>query len=408
MSTPRGNLPPINFTKKSAETTIANIITTYEAIAGRSLLPGDPVRLFLQSVAAIIVQQRNVIDFAAKQNLLSYVTDDYVDYLGELVGVTRLEATPALTTIRFTLSAPRASVYTIPAGVQVSLSGQITFATTEPLEIPIGSVTGDVSAECTENGTIGNGLVAGQIFRLVEPLPFVQSATNITTSAGGADREGVESMVDRIRLAPSSFSVAGPVDAYVYWALTANQGIIDVAVSTPEPDDIKQLVYDVLAANSADPSLVSAMESALDAAAWPGTVDIRVLMENGELPTVDVIQQVGDVLSADDVRPLTDYVQVDEPSAVSYDIDIEYWLYGSDSSNAATLQNAVSSAIDQYRIWQKTKIGRDINPDELRRLVMNAGAKRVIINSPAFTVLTDTQVAQDGSVTVTYQGVEDA
>ena len=150
MSTPRGNLPPINFTKKSAETTIANIITTYEAIAGRSLLPGDPVRLFLQSVAAIIVQQRNVIDFAAKQNLLSYVTDDYVDYLGELVGVTRLEATPALTTIRFTLSAPRASVYTIPAGVQVSLSGQITFATTEPLEIPIGSVTGDVSAECTE------------------------------------------------------------------------------------------------------------------------------------------------------------------------------------------------------------------------------------------------------------------
>ena len=78
-------------------------------------------------------------------------------------------------------------------------------------------------------------------------------------------------------------------------------------------------------------------------------------MENGELPTVDVIQQVGDVLSADDVRPLTDYVQVDEPSAVSYDIDIEYWLYGSDSSNAATLQNAVSSAIDQYRIWQKLK-----------------------------------------------------
>lgn len=408
MSTPRGNLPPITFAEKDATTIEADIITTYEGIAGRSLLPGDPVRLFLEAVAAIIINQRSVIDFAAKQNLLSYTTDEYVDYLGELVGVNRLEAKPALTTIRFTLSAPQASVYSIPAGTELTVAGQLNFVTTELLEIPIGETTGDAPAQCTVAGTVGNDLLPGQILRLVTPLPYVQSATNITTSAGGTDREGVESMVDRIRLAPSSFSVAGPIDAYVYWALTANQSIIDVAVSSPTSDDIKQLVYDVLAANSADPALVTAMETALDSATWPGTVDLRVLMEDGELPTTDVINQVESVLSADDIRPLTDDVQVDAPTASSYNIDVEYWLYATDAANAVTLQNSVNAAIEQYKLWQKTKIGRDINPDELRRLIMNAGAKRVVINSPVFTVLDDTQVAQDGTTTVTYQGLEDA
>lgn len=373
MSTPRGNLPPITFAEKSVTDVQSAIITSYEGVSGRTLSPADPVRLFLESIAAIIVNQRNIIDFAGKQNLLSYVTDEYVDYLGELVGVTRLEATPALTTIRFTLSAPQASVYSIPADTELTVSG-LKFATTELLEIGIGDTTGEVTAECTTDGTGGNGFLPGQIKTLVEPLPFIQSAVNITTSSGGAAAEDVESMVERIRLAPSSFTTAGPVDAYVYWALTANQAIIDVAVSTPTP----------------------------------GVVDVRVLLTDGALPSTDVIDQVDEVLSDKTIRPLTDNVQVQAPTASSYNVDVEYWINADNASTAVTIQAQVEQAVTDYKLWQKNRIGRDINPDELLTRMKNAGAKRVVINSPSFTVLDNTEVAQDGTTTITYQGLEDA
>lgn len=373
MELPRGNLTPITFAEKSATDIKAAIITTYEAIADRTLAPGDPVRLLLESVASIIINQRTIIDFAGKQNLLSYAVDIYIDYVAELVGVIRLAAKPAITTIEFTLSTTQASVYTIPAGSQVS-GGALVFSTTEDLNIPVGSLTGQVAAECTTAGTEGNDLLPGQIKTLVQPLPFVASAVNVTTSSGGAERETDDSMVERIRLAPSSFSVAGPRDAYIYWSLTANQAIIDVAVSSPTP----------------------------------GVVDVRPLLENGEIPTSDVLDQVNDVLSADDIRPLTDNVQVQAPVASNYNIDVDYYIRSSDAQQAVTIQDNVDAAVNGYLLWQKLRIGRDINPDELNKRMLEAGAKRVIINSPVFTVLDETQVAQEGTVVVNYLGLEDA
>lgn len=374
MSTlPRGDLPPINFTEKTVTEIESSVIGTYEAVSGRSLADADPVRLFLEAIAAIIVNQRNIIDFSAKQNLLSYVSDEYVDYLAEFVGVKRLPAKAAVTTIRFTLSAPQDSVYTIPAGTMVT-NGTVNFATSENLEIAIGAITGEVMAECTEAGTEGNNYLPGQLKTLVQPLPYIQTVTNISTTSGGSSIEGVESMVERIRLAPASFSVAGPKDAYVYWALTANSAIVDVAVTTPSA----------------------------------GVVDVRPLLENGTLPSQEVIDQVAAILSADDVRPITDDVQVLAPTVQNYALDVDYWISSDDASQALSIQSAVDTAVSEYVTWQKTKIGRDINPDELTARMKNAGAKRVVINSPSFTVVADTAVAQETGTTITYQGLENA
>jgi hypothetical protein len=68
------NLPKIEFASKNVAQIEADIITLYEAIAERKLAPGDPVRLFLQAIAALIAQQRLLIDYAAKQNLLAYAS----------------------------------------------------------------------------------------------------------------------------------------------------------------------------------------------------------------------------------------------------------------------------------------------------------------------------------------------
>ena len=91
-------LPEISFVETDTGNIESAIITTYEALAGRTLAQGDPIRLFLLSVAAIIVQQRVLIDYSAKMNLLAYAEGDYLDHIGNLVGVTRLPSAAAITT----------------------------------------------------------------------------------------------------------------------------------------------------------------------------------------------------------------------------------------------------------------------------------------------------------------------
>lgn len=366
------DLPDIKLVETDPESIRNNIITTYEAVSGRKLYPGDPVRLFLNTIASLIIQQRVLINDAAKQNLLRYARGSMLDHLGARVETPRLPAAPALTTVRFTLSVPRLEVVTIPAGTRVSPGGNIYFATTDVAEIAPGSLFVDVQAECMEPGIAGNGFLPGQINLLVDPIPFVASAENTTESAGGADEETDDAYRERIYTAPERFSVAGPRGAYEYWARTANAGILDVHVHSPAPVE----------------------------------VEIRVLMAGGELPTSDVLQQVEDVLSDDRVRPLTDYVTVLAPAVHSYDVDLTYWIDMENAASATEIQHAVDQAVADYVLWQKSKIGRDLNPSELIRRVMQAGARRVAVTSPTYTVVPDTDVAVASAVNVVYGGLE--
>ncbi|NCC97879.1 MAG: hypothetical protein EOM02_13705, partial [Synergistales bacterium] len=83
------SLPDVLFATKNMSEVEQEVIHLYEKSADRSLAPGDPVRLFLLTLISIIGQQRSIIDFAAKQNLLAYATGDYLDHIGALVGVYR-------------------------------------------------------------------------------------------------------------------------------------------------------------------------------------------------------------------------------------------------------------------------------------------------------------------------------
>ncbi|WP_425057609.1 hypothetical protein SCACP_21260 [Sporomusa carbonis] len=367
------DLPDIDFTDKNAEDIESSIITLYEALTGRTLAAGDPVRLFLEAVAAIIVQQRILIDYAAKQNLLAYAEDEFLDHIGVLVGATRLAASAATTTIRFTLSAPQSEVVIIPDGIRVATASGVIFEVTEAGQIPIGELTVDVPAECTETGVDGNGFLPGQIKKLVDPIQWVQSAVNITESTGGADTEDDDNYRTRIRQAPESFSVAGPTGAYEYWAKTASQDIIDVAVYSPEP----------------------------------GTVEIRPLLDGGELPGEELLASVLETCNSSTVRPLTDKVVVLAPEVVNYNIVATYYIDSQDAAISAAIQQEVIAAVNDYVEWQKSKLGRDINPSELIRQVMEAGTKRIVVNEPVYAVLESYQVAIAGTVTLTFGGLED-
>lgn len=372
---PRWNMPSVDFIEVDAEKVESDLITDYEKASGRTLAAGDPVRLFLLTIAAEIIQLRQGINFAAQQNLLTYAKGNYLDALGQSIAVTRLPASKAITTIQFTLSQALGNAYTIPKGFQVS-AGSVTFETDNELIIPVGEKIGHVTASCTESGTVGNGFVAGQIATIVSPQPYLESAANTVTSVGGADIEDDAAYAERIRLRPDSFSVAGPEKSYIYYAESYSASIIDVAITSPDP----------------------------------GEVYVYPLLSGGQLPNESFLEGLLAHLSDETIRPLTDHVVTKAPTAVNYKIQVDYWVNQSDSVRIASIQAAVEEAVESYRLWQQSKIGRDISQDELIACVIDAGASRIdrtTLSPTAFQALSADQVAQCTEVKVNFKGYKD-
>ena len=88
-------------------------------------------------------------------------------------------------------------------------------------------------------------------------------------------------------------------------------------------------------------------------------------------------------------------------------LELTYYIARSNQASATAIQARVDAAIQDFISWQTTEIGRDINPTELIRRVREAGAKRVLLTSPVFATVQETEVARLGSKKVTYGGLED-
>ena len=339
-----------------------------------SLQPADESSLILSACAVYMFQGFQFVQRAGEQNMLGMSYGNALDQLGALAGVTRKDAQAAVCTLKFTLSEKMTSVTSIPQGTMASASGQVYFATTEYAEIPAGQLSVEVSAACTVTGEVGNGYAAGTITTMIDRIGYVESVTNVNATAGGADTESDESRADKIFLAPSGFSVAGPTDAYAYFCKAHNSQIDDVYVDSPTP----------------------------------GSVVVYITMEGSKLPEEAVIEDLEEYLKDDQVRPLTDNVSVSAPQTVDYSVSVKYWINRSSAGQAAALQEDIEAAVQSYIEWQQAKIGRDINPDQLIQMMVAAGAKRVEITAPAFKSIQKTQIpAITDEATVTYGGVED-
>mgnify|MGYP004663612969 FL=1 len=375
------DLPDISFIEyKTVDDVKASMVADYEAYmteaTGKTYtLPRvSRDRFKLYAAAAQIYQAMKYVDIKGKMDTVKYSVGDFLDLLGAFrCGATRNQAAAAVTTIRFTLSAARASVTAIPQGTRIA-AGQLFFATSVYTEIPAGDLTADIPAMCMTAGETGNGLAPGELKTLVDPVPYVQSVENTSTSSGGADRESDESFAARIFIAPGKYSTAGSRNGYEYHVQDYSSAIGGVHVSS-------------------------------DQAA--GTVDIVFVMADGSLPSAETISAMSQHMSAETLRPMNDLVTVRAPAEVKYTVSLTYYINQSDNNRAVAIQQAVSAAVDSYIAWQR-KIGRDINPSKLLALVMGAGAKRAQITAPIFTAIpADSIAAIDGTASITYGGLED-
>lgn len=375
------NLPEISFIEGITYEGILNQMIAdyekyYEEKTGRKVVlrPGDKEHIHLRINAGQYFQMYNQLDYAAKMNLLKYSTGDFLKHIGALKKTFIQEPRPAVCTARFTLSEIRKEVIYIPKGTRITAGDGVYFATDDYAEVSAGDSYVDIDCTCETAGTIGNEYEPGQLEIIVDPVPYVESAANITKSEGGSREESEESFRERIFLAPSSYSVAGPADAYEYWVKQYNSAAIeDVKIYEP-PDAV---------------------------------VDIRILLSGGRLPTETFCNECLDYLKKNPIIPLTDKVIVSAPDVESYHLKAIYYIAKSDVQNIQTIQESVEAAKNTYLNWQKEKIGRDINPDALIEFVRAAGGKRCVIESPVFTRISDVSIAQEETVEFIYGGVED-
>ncbi|CAH9054887.1 hypothetical protein PSECIP111951_01130 [Pseudoalteromonas holothuriae] len=125
----------------------------------------------------------------------------------------------------------------------------------------------------------------------------------------------------RIPLSLESHSMAGTMGAYEYQTMAATSDVRDVYVYSSKP----------------------------------GFVDVKVLPEQGAEPQ-QVAEKVNEYLNDEDIRPLTDYVQVHLVEPKKYDINAQVYL--SELANkdqvAANINAKLATFIrDHYRLGQE-------------------------------------------------------
>ena len=375
------NLPDISFVddisyEKILNEMIADYKNKYQEATGRkvTLRPGDKEHIHLRIEAGQYFQMYQILDNAAKMNLLKYSKGNFLRHLGAFKKTFIQEPKPAVVTARFTLSEIRKDVIYIPQGTRITAGDGVYFATDDYAEVKAGDSFVDVDCTCETVGEVGNEYIVGQIETIVDPVPYVSGVSNITKSDGGTGEESEDSFRERIFLAPSSYSVAGPADAYEYWVKQYNSAAIE---------DVK--IYEPTEA----------------------VVDIRILLIGGALPSKTFCSGCLEYLRENPIIPLTDNDLVAAPDVVNYNLKAVYYIARSDLNNIKVIQESIEAAKETYLNWQRTKIGRDINPDALTEFVRAAGGKRVVITSPVFTPIPETSIAIEKSVEFVYGGIED-
>lgn len=169
----------------------------------------------------------------------------------------------------------------------------------------------------------------------------------------------------RVQLAPESFSVAGPVGAYVSTAVSADGRVLDAGATSP----------------------------------IPGTVLVTVLSREGDgTASPDLLAVVTDAVGADDVRPLTDLVIVQSAEIIGY--EVEATIYTFPGPDGSLVMTEARKQLDAYLV-DCHKIGREVAVSGLYAALHVGGVERVVLSKPAADVVAnDTQAPHCTSISI--------
>lgn len=313
-----------------------DMMQAYSDAGGDLLYAGDEKEMLLRAVQQVMVQAFAGIDNAMRMDTLRYAVRDYLDIYGEKRNCIRIPAQAATATVKFTLEATGVTD-TLAAGTALTADGSVIYTTTE--DLTLGGIAEELTVEvvCTQEGSVGNGLIAGTQMQAIVPIDGVTAIQCTVSASGGQDEETDDAYRERIRTYGLASVTTGPQYQYESVAKSVSSEIIDARAINLGDGQVG--VYIIPASDTGLSALIDAVEAALS--------DITI-------------------------RPLTDQVTVQAATAVTYTLNVEYSYDGSVS------QSLFSDAVSEYKSWQEQTIGRAFNPDKLAALLYQAGATRVI------------------------------
>lgn len=364
------NLPIPEFFERNVAEIIADSLAYYKAVSGRDIHPADPEMLIVNVFAYRELVLRNAGNDAAMQMLLRYSRFPILDYLVELVGVTRLAATNAGCILEITLN-PGHGDLVIPVGTRVSSAdGAVTFETIDPVIVDALTDVYQIGGLAQSGGVAGNGYVPGTVNVLIDVQAYIDTIENIDVTAGGSDEETDDALRERAKLAPNAFSVAGPTDAYKFFALGAHPTIIDVGIDSD-----------------------------------PGIVRLYPLSTAGVPTPQFILDLVYAACSGEKKVPFLDTVVVESAVAIDYDIEVELELYA-DADEQLTL-DTVNEALSNFTLTKSKKLGLDVIRKQIEKLCIVDGMvyNLNLISPAADIVVDDKSFGNIGTITVTVTGL---
>lgn len=320
------------------------MIVAYVNAGGEPLYGGDEKEILLRTVLALFVQGFAAVDNALLMQTVRYAVGDYLDMVGERFGVQRIKASKARATAEVVNVRIPNAFDVIPAGTYMTADGTTFYETVSEVTY-LGDHTTEIVA--VKAGAKGNALYADTIMFLSERVQHISSFKVLTDASGGADEETDKHYRARIYRSFGSFVTTGTATQYESAALSASADVIDVR----------------------------AYEGDLQFGAGMSTVVVYLLLDNMTVPDTErVMADVTAAVTSANRKPLTDIVEVLPVDKIPYWIEIKYLL-------GTATSESITAAINQYKEWQNTKIGRAFNPDRLVSLLYSAGCERVIIDT---------------------------
>ncbi len=376
------NLPdidPINDYGVSVDNIIDRMVQNYqnayyEATGEElTLYPANEHKLMINVLAGELFQAYEFGAYYFKQNFIRYMDDNSMKNWGANLGYVPAAPKAASVMLEFGLNDVLDFDVTIPEGTRATSGDNVFFASDKEVTITSGSTSAIVSATCTESGKIGNEYAIGQINIIADPTVYLSYVKNTNVSAGGSDEAAGDALREKVYMFPSTYSVAGPNDAYEYFVANYSNDIADVRCVTDEN----------------------------------AVVNIYVMLKDGQIPSESYCDAVYKYLKTSENFPGTDKISVSAPDIVEYQIEAKYYISSTKRSNEDDIKDSVADTALGFAAYQSENLGIDINPDILIGYAMAAGAKRLEITSPAFQKIRENEVAICTSISMTYGGLED-
>ena len=299
---------------------------------------------------------------AVKAQLLLFAKGADLDHIGATrYGVVRLDGAKPCSDFTFTLSTPLAYDINLPKNIQLSDGKGANALLVDDVLIEMGNTT--VSAQVELQQYVATSAIKTEV--IVTPLPYVITATQNTPFEHGADAEDDERFRERIWLSRERKSTAGSVLTYKYYASSADVRVSDV-----------QIISDT-----------------------PGVVKVYLLSGDGAADSV-MIQRVNDALNSEEIRPLSDDVQVSSATIIDATIDADIVLY--DMTYEKNVRELIAS-----RIEANTMIfGKELTLSKIYGLLESEMVKDVTLHAPTSTIAcADNEVIRVATLILKFSGV---